>query len=82
MQTNSPLRRACTYTHKNFEELIDVTTKELKALIEQFEDKDEIEFCVATSEGNGYSDEIFLGKVTQKAKESEGIQTIELYFGC
>lgn len=59
-----------------------MTTKELKALIEQFEDKDEIEFCVATSEGNGYSDEIFLGKVTQKAKESEGIQTIELYFGC
>jgi len=82
MQTNSPLRRACTYTHKNFEELIDLTTKELKALIEQFEDKDEIEFCVATSEGNGYFDEIFLGKVTQKAKEGEGIQTIELYFGC
>ncbi|MFR0815312.1 MAG: hypothetical protein ACLSIL_13060 [Enterococcus casseliflavus] len=59
-----------------------MTTKELKALIEQFEDKDEIEFCVATSEGNGYFDEIFLGKVTQKAKEGEGIQTIELYFGC
>ena len=49
MQTNSPLRRACTYTHKNFEELIDVTTKELKALIEQFEDKDGIEFCAAKS---------------------------------
>ena len=46
-----------------------MTTKELKALIEQFEDKDEIEFCAATSEGNGYSDEIFLGKVTQKQKK-------------
>jgi hypothetical protein len=62
--------------------MIDMTVKELKALIEQFEDKDEIEFCAATSEGNGYSDEIFLGKVISKEKEGEHIQLIELYFGC
>lgn len=59
-----------------------MTIKELKALIEQFEDKDEIEFCAATSEGNGYSDEILLGKVTPKVKEGDHIQLIELYFGC
>lgn len=59
-----------------------MTVKELKALIEQFDDKDEIEFCAATSEGNGYSDEIFLGKVTSKEKEGERIQMIELCFGC
>lgn len=59
-----------------------MTVKELKALIEQFDDKDEIEFCAATSEGDGYSDEIFLGKVTSKEKEGDHIQLIELYFGC
>ncbi|MBS5814546.1 MAG: hypothetical protein KIC96_07580 [Enterococcus casseliflavus] len=59
-----------------------MTVKELKALIEQFDDKDEIEFCAATSEGNGYSDKIFLGEVTSKSKEGEHIQLIELYFGC
>lgn len=36
-----------------------MTVKELKALIKQFDDKDEIEFCAATSEGNGCSEKYF-----------------------